>query len=223
MSIQTDHSVDTQTPTTGTQTINGIVAIPKTSGIGFKVDVATPTYPWRDLLGPIIVRGIGGTDPTFTTFRNNIRAYQFTVGDYIEVFFHLDHDYVPGTDIYMHTHWAIAAAGTATGGVTWEFETTYAKGHNQAAFPASKITTVTQAASTVQYQHMIAETPISSAGGSATLLDNSLFEPDGVFLMRVKLNANTVNGGPEPFLFLADMHYQSTGIGTKQRAPNFYT
>jgi hypothetical protein len=199
------------------------IVMPKTAGNGIKVDPSAPTYAWQDLLGPIIVRGTGiATDPTLNTFRNNLRAYQFTVNDYVEVMFHLGHDYVPGSDIYMHTHWALSTAGTTSGGVTWEFETTYSKGHDQAAFPASKIVTVTQNASTVQYQHMIAETAISSAGGSATLLDNSLFEPDGIFMIRVRLTANTVNGGPEPFLFMADMHYQSTGIGTKQKAPNFY-
>jgi hypothetical protein len=199
------------------------LVLPKTSGSGIKVDTTTPTFAWQDLLGPIVVRGTGvATDPTLNTFINNVRAYQFTVNDYVEVYFHLGHDYVPGTDIYMHVHWGLNVAGTTSGGVTWEFETTYAKGHDQMAFGATKITTVTQAASTVQYQHMIAEIPISSAGGSATLLDNALFEPDGIFMIRVRLTANTVNGGPEPFAFLADMHYQSTGIGTKNKAPNFY-
>jgi hypothetical protein len=202
---------------------SGHLVLPKTSGMGIKVDSAAPTYAWQDLLGPIMVRGTGiATDPTLNTFRNNLRAYQFTVNDYVEVMFHLGHDYVPGSDVYMHVHWGLNTAGTTSGGVTWEFETTYAKGHNQEAFLASKITTVTQAASTVQYQHMIAETPISSAGGSATLIDNALFEPDGIFMIRVRLTGNTVNGGPEPFAFLADMHYQSTGIGTKNKSPSFY-
>jgi len=45
--------------------------------------------------------------------------------------------------------------------------------------------------------------------------------------MRLYLSANniTVASGsvPAPFLLEADIHYQSTNIGTKQKAPNFYT
>jgi hypothetical protein len=211
------------TANTATENISGNIVIDKAQFHGIKVDTTTPTYCWQDMLGPILLRGTAaGTDPSFNTFRNNLRAYQFAINNFVELTFHLGHDYVPGTDIYMHTHWAHASTSVTTGSTTWEFETTYAKGHNQAAFPASKITTVTQNASTTQYQHMIAETPISSAGGSTTLIDNSLFEPDGIFLVRVRLTANTMTGTPLPFVFLADMHYQSTGIGTKSRAPNFY-
>lgn len=217
-----NHVTDTITPTTGSATINGNIVVPKTSGAAIKVDTAAPTYAWRDLLGPIIVRGVG-TDPVFNIFRNNIRAYQFAVNDYVELFFHLDHDYVPGTDIYVHAHWAHNDPSVTTGGVTWEYESTYAKGHNQAAFPASVITTVTQAASTVQYQHMISETVISTAGGSGTLLNSTDFEPDGIIMVRTRLTGNTMNGAPQPFMFLCDLHYQSTGLGTKQKAPNFYT
>ncbi len=194
----------------------------KTSGAGIKVDPAAETYPWQDLLGQIDVRGVGANDPAWNIFRNGIRAYQFGLNDECWVFFHLGHDYVAGTDIYIHSHWAHTSAGVASGSVTWSFESTYAKGHNQAAFPATKTTTVTQTASTTQYQHMIAETPISSAGGSATLLDSAAFEPDGLLLVRISLTANSMTGTPDPFLFLADCHYQSTGIGTKQKAPNFY-
>jgi hypothetical protein len=203
---------------------NNSIIMPKESGKGIMVDPSAPTYCWQDLLGPIVIRGTGiATDPTFNVFHNSIRAYQFTVNDYVELMFHLPHDYVAGSDVYMHVHWGHNNAGVTSGDVTWEFETMYAKGHNQAAFPTSKIVTVTETASTVQYQHMIAETAISSAGGSTTLIDNAAFEPDGIFMIRVRLTANTMNGGPEPFLFLADMHYQSTGIGTKQKAPNFYS
>jgi hypothetical protein len=189
---------------------------------GIKVDTTTPTFPWHDMLGSIDVRGVGANDPSWNVFRNGIRAYQFGLNDECWLAFHLLHDYVPGTDIYLHAHWAHASAGVTSGGVTWSFEITYAKGHNQAAYPATKTTTVTQTASTTQYQHMIAETTISVAGGSATLLDSSLFETDGMLLVRTSLTGNTMNGAPDPFLFLCDCHYQSTGIGTKQKAPNFY-
>lgn len=200
---------------------SGNLVLPKTTGIGIKVDPAAPTYPWVDLLGQIIPGG-GGVSPAYNVVRNGLRAYQFTVNDEFQTNFHLPHDYAPGTDIYVHVHWLHASAAVTSGGVTWSFESTYAKGHNQAAFPASVTTSVTQTASTTQYQHMVAETVISQAGGSAALLNSTNFEPDGVIMVRCWLSGNTMNTTPEPYGLMIDLHYQSTGIGTKQKAPNFY-
>ena len=55
------------------------------------------------------------------------------------------------------------------------------------------------------------------------MLDTDLLEPDGVVLMRVFLSANTMAGATDPFMHYCDLHYQSTGIGTKQKTPDFYT
>ena len=198
------------------------LVVPKTSGVGIKVDPTTPTFPWHDILSQITVRGTGANDPSWNVFRGGIRAYQFGSNDEVWAQIHLPHDYAPGTDVYFHVHWAHNSATVTSGGVTWTFEMTYAKGHNQAAFSAPVTTTVTQTASTVQYQHMIAETVISTPGGSATLLNSSLFEPDGVILIRIALTGNTMSAATDPFAFLTDGHYQSTNIGTKQKAPNFY-
>jgi hypothetical protein len=200
------------------------LVLAKTSGVGIKVDAAgTPTFGWRDIIGQVVARGSPAVDPAFNIFRTPIRAYQFTVNDEVYIAYHLPHDYVPGTDLHLHAHWAHASATVTSGSVTWTFESTYAKGHNQAAFIAPLTTTAVQTASTTQYQHMVAETAISSTGGSATLIDNALFEPDGIIMVRVRLTANTMNGTPEPFMFTCDLHYQSTNIGTKQKAPVFYT
>jgi hypothetical protein len=224
MAIIVNQTTDVMTPVTGALAVVGNLVLPKANTTCIKVDTASPTYAWADLLGPIIIRGTGVNDPSFSTFQNNLRAYQFAVNDFVELVFHLGHDYAIGTDIYIHAHWAHNSASVASGAVTWEFESAYAKGHNQAAFPASVITTVTQNASTTQYQHMIAETVISVAGGSGTLLNSTNFEPDGLILVRARLTANTISAATSPFAFLFDCHYQTSGIpGTKQKAPPFWT
>ena len=201
---------------------SGNTIVPKTSGYGIKVDPAAPTYPWADLLCPIIVRGVGATDPSWNTFRNGIKSYQFTVNDEYWTTVHLPHDLVPNSNVYWHTHWAATTAPTS-GGVAWGFEMSYAKGHQQGAFPASVTNSVFQTANTTAYTHHIAEMQISTPGGSATLLDSNLLEPDGMILIRTYLLSNNIAPAQEPFLFQSDMHYQSTGIGTKQKAPGFYT
>lgn len=220
MSINTSHVTDTQTPSTGNLKIAGDVTYPKTKGSGIKVDTATPTFGWRDITGSIETRGSGTTLPTWTTYRGAISQYQFDLSDECWLVFHLPHDYVPGSDLFIHAHWSLATAGI-TEDVTWGFDISYAKGHQQAAFNAPVRVTVTQTSSTTQYYHMIAEVQFTNAGGTGGLLDNSIIEVDGLLLVRAEVATNT--GGTNPFLHCVDIHYQSTNMATKNKAPDFWS
>jgi hypothetical protein len=209
--------------------------LPKTSGKGIKVDTETPTFPWHDLLGSVSIRGTGATDPSYNVYRGGIRGYQFDANEEVFIEFHLPHDLLPGSDVHLHFHHSLngkttagVTAGTVTGGsVIWGAEVSYSKGHNQEAFGAPITTTVTSTtqASTL-YQHYISEVQLSAASPSASQLDSDSLEVDGVILVRPYLSANniTVASGskPAPFLHYVDIHYQSTGAGTKQKAPDFY-
>jgi len=211
--------------TTDVQTLtNKVVAPTSLIMTGTQIDgmkIGTPTtnsYGWYDLLGNIAVDQNQGK-PDFNIYRGNIKGYQFSVGNYVFVEFHLTHDYVFGTDLYIHTHWSHNQAGVS-GNVTWSFEMTYAKGHGQAPFSAPVTVNVTQAASATQYMHLIAETTASSSGGVGGKLVTENIETDGIILVRVSLLSNTT--GVNPFLHFVDMHYQSTNIPTKNKAPNFF-
>lgn len=198
-----------------------------TSGTGVKVDLTTPTFGWKDLLGRISIRGLAAAnDPNPATYRGTLKQFQFAVNDECELEFHIPHDYAIGTDIYLHFHWSQILTTVTGGSVTWGAEVSYAKGHNQAAFIAPITTTVAGNASTTQYQHMITEVQLSAATPSGSQIDSDNLEPDGLLLVRVYLSANniTVSGGPvpEPFLHFADIHYQSTNIATKNKSPTFY-
>lgn len=210
------------------------IVVPKASGDGgVKVDMTTPTWTWRDLRSHIVVDEGAGTNPTFAAFQGTIKAWQFgQTGGADEVFteYHLDHDYVEGTDVHIHCHWTqktvdTGGAGSTPGDVKWYFDVTYAKGHDRAAFPATITTSVVQTASGTQYQHLIAEVQLTAASPSASQIDTDLLEPDGVFLVRVYRDAgdaaDTLDQGP--FLLFVDLHYQSSNIGTKNRNPGFYT
>ena len=200
---------------------------PKTSGNGIKVDTATPTYPWADMIG--IFRIDTSAPPTLAAFRGGfVRDYFFSAGQQLDVLIHVPHDYAAGTNVFLHVHWS--HNGTAISG---NFVATcrhiYAKGHNQEIFPAEKTVTVTYAtvniATTPQYIHRIDEVQLSSSGGSATLVDTALIEPDGVFMINMDVTTiPTITGASQnkPCVFFVDLHYQSTGIGTKAKAPNFY-
>jgi hypothetical protein len=185
---------------------------------------------WKDILGGLTTKVTGPTAPTSTPYRGgNIDQFAFSAGDEAMIEFHLPHDYAPGTDIYLHFHWS--HNGTAvSGNMTWGYDVSYAKGHDQAIFPAEVAGTVTYAtvdiATTPQYQHMITELQLSATTPTGTQIDTDDLEVDGVVLARVYASAiPTITGGApnEPFLHFVDVHYQASYIGTKNKAPNFYS
>lgn len=196
---------------------NGLT-MPKESGYGIKVDLANPSFGWRDLIGDINVRGSGASDPSFATYTGTaLRAYQFSPTSEKEVFivYHVPHDYVPGTDIYFHAHWSNAAVAPNTGDVVWGFDYTFAKGFNQEAFPALTSITVTQACPATRYQHNIAETVAVTISG---------MEVDGLLLVRgYRKAADAADTCTDAvFLHMMDIHYSSTNMATKNKSPSFY-
>lgn len=192
--------------------------IGKGSGIGLKVDTASPTWGWRDLTSEIVLKGTGASDPSFSTYGATVlRQYNFSATTEQEVFmtFHVPHDYVPGTDIYFHAHWSNAAATPNTGSVVWGFDYSFAKGFNQAAFPGLTTITVTQACPATRYQHNIAETAAVTISG---------MEVDGLILVRAYRKAADAADTCTDAVFLhtIDIHYQSNNMATKNKAPSFY-
>lgn len=185
---------------------------------GIKLDPEAPGWGWRDITGAVEVRGVGANDPSFATYTGtSLRAYQFSATTMNEVFmvFHMPHDYVVGTDIYIHVHWSNAAVAPNTGNVRWLFDYTYAKGHNQAAFPAIGTAGGNYACPATRYQHNISESEAITISG---------LEPDGLILSRIYRDG----GDPDDtctdavFMHTADVHYQSTNVGTKNKSPSFW-
>jgi hypothetical protein len=198
---------------------DGSLTLPKTTGVGIKVDPATPTFGWRDIIGNLNVRGTGANDPTFAVYTGTaLRAYQFSATTMMEVFFvfHIPHDYVPGTDIFLHMHWSNAAATPNTGNVRWGFDYSFAKGFDQAAFPATTTITVTQASPATRYQHMVAET---------AAITIPALEVDGLLLVRAYRDAANAGDTCTDAVFghTADVHYQSSNMATKNKSPGFYS
>jgi hypothetical protein len=201
------------------------IVIPRTSGYGIKLDVDDPQWGWNDIIGHIQPKTAGAGTPTYATYRGNINGFYFAANDIVDFVFHVPHDYVPGTHMYIHVHWS--HNGTAiSGSATFTHYTMYAKGHNQANFPAEITSAITYATTNItttpQYRHRVDEIQLSTTGGSASTLNTSDLEVDGVILMRLKLTALPTITAGNLFIHTADIHYQSTGLPTKQKAPNFY-
>lgn len=199
---------------------------PKTEGVGIKIDTTTPVFGWHDLNSPIWINEDDPNKALFATYRGNIMARKFTVLANGFANYHLPHDYVPGTDIFIHVHWSHNSTTVLSGSVTWGLELSYARGYGREAFPITKTVTILQQASLIPYQHMIAEAAASVVGGSGTQLDTSTVETDGIILARIYLDSNDIVDSvlqPNPFVHMVDIHYQSTGLPTRNRNYNFWT
>lgn len=201
------------------------IVLPKTIGVGIKVDEAAPTFPWHDIIGDVRPKTSGAGTPSYVAVQGNEFGYSFVANDIVDFVYHIPHDYFPGSDLFFHVHWQ--HNGTAiSGNLVLEAYWTYAKGHNQANFPATKTGTVTydtvNISTTPQYRHRIDEIQMSTAGGSATLLNTTDLEVDGLVKVRLKLiTLPTITAG-NLFIDTSDVHYQSTNVGTKGKAPSFY-
>ena len=197
----------------------------KTAGYGIKVDPVSPAFPWRDLIGDVTAKAIGAGSPARALYNGNIYAMKFILNDQAEFVFHMPHDYVPGTDIFIHVHWS--HTGTAiSGNAVFTHYTTYSKGHNQANFPAEITNTISIATPNVatipQYRHRIDEIQLTTPGGSASLLNTSNLEVDGLILVSIKVTTLPTITSGSLFVHTIDLHYQSSSIGTKGKAPDFY-
>jgi len=217
----------------------GNLVLPKTTNTGIKLDTTTPTFGYKDLIGQINPHVGGGIAPTSTLIKGtgtHMRSWAFSAGDVIDsVIFHIPHDYLPGSDIFLHCHYK--HAGTAiSGNLVLDWYVNYCKGYTQAGQIFGNEINITQTISTPniatipRYSHNIAEFQLSNNGGNTTHLDRNLIEVDGI--INVSITATTIptiTGAPtgsanEPFIFMIDIHYQTTGvIGTKDKNFPFYT
>jgi hypothetical protein len=185
--------------------------------------------------------GGAGANPDYVVYRGGLYGYRFGTAApnnhlheaFIE--YHIPHDYVPGSDLYLHVHWSqttVDTGGTAgvPGVAKWYFEVSYADGHGTPGgaadpFIAPITVSVTQQGSTTQYGHMIAEVQFTNNGGTGGLIDSNTIAVDGLILVRVYRDpgdaADTLN--QDTFVHFVDVHYQSTNMATKNKAPNFYS
>lgn len=207
------------------------IVFPTGSGKGLLIDPLAPTFGWKDLIGQLTPRASGAPAPALSAFRGvNILSYAFQAGDKIDhIVYHIPHDYAVGTDLHLHIHWG--HNGTAISGsmiIAWDIM--YAKGHQQDIFNSelrNTQTIVTPSITTVpRWQHRIDELQLSIPGGSVSQLDTNNIEVDGLlFIALTVTQIPVITGGSvnQPFLFTADIHYQSTQMSTKNKTPNFYT
>lgn len=162
------------------------------------------------------VQSGGATSPPLTAFRGSMSLPAFagtggTIRDlHGEV--HINHEYVFGSTVYFHIHWAHIIAAP-TGNVVWQIDYSIAKCFGIQAFPAPTTITLIQAAG-VQYTHLLIEdTGISSAD----------IEPDSIILVRIYRDPAHASDtfANDAYLINVDLHVSIDGMPTNEKARPF--
>ncbi|KKK69610.1 hypothetical protein LCGC14_2932330, partial [marine sediment metagenome] len=212
------------------------LSLPKASGNGIQVDIANPTFGFAGLLADQFSKNTGGTKPLLTTYNGAVEAWRFSDGDEAYLTYHIPHDYVAGTDVYLHIHWSQTYDSCTGGTIDMKYSAIYAKGHNQTSGSVfGPATPITDTFSSIdindgngglnQYQQHLTEAIISAATATLALFDRDDFEPDGAIELTFEMVTNSLTGVAvtDPFIHYVDLHYQTTGlIGTKNKVPDFY-
>lgn len=177
------------------------------------LDVKIKSEGWKDNFANLTAAATGAGAPALAAFGPSgvVKQREFGIGDSVYVVWHMDHDVRPGSLAHMHVHWS--SNGTSTGLVRWEINYTFAKGHQQANFPADSQVRIEQAGAGTAWRHMIAE-------------DQTGFiipEVDSLIIAEVKRIAPTTGSNANQiFGLFVDIHYQSDRDTTVGKAPPFY-
>lgn len=180
----------------------------------------TKTFGWNDNVQMFTVKTAGTTDPQISLLFGNMYGYTWSPSARNEVWvdFHILHDYAVGTPVYPHIHWMPTTNNSGT--VRWGIEYTVAQGHGIDTFPTTTSTVyIEQTISNAnRYKHMIAEVSDANAIPATDL------NIDGFIKMRVFRDATHANDTyPDTVhAWCVDLHYQTSQLSTKNKAPGFF-
>ncbi len=101
--------------------LGGLLTPAEVDGNFAELDARTK-LGWRDNIVPFDVEVGNPNAPVLNVIRGNIKRYTFFAGELSEASasWHIDHDYAPGTKLYLHVHWVCPTADLGT--VRWGFE-----------------------------------------------------------------------------------------------------
>lgn len=222
--ISTNPNLDNPTDN---YTISNSLSLPSSSGQGILID---NNYGWVDLIGDVTPKVSGNTSAVYRNFIGLINGWTHQASAEGDLQYHIPHDYAPNKNLFVHVHWG--HNGTAiSGNLNITFYATYAKRSYPATAFVTPITLTLAAESlnmtnSVRYCHRVDEIQLSTIGGSASQLDTSNLEVDGLIGMHYIINTIPSISGSSisnlPYIFTIDIHMQSTGIGTRLKDPGYY-
>ena len=202
--------------------LNEQLVMPSIAGVGIKTDVNSPTFPWKDLIGLVQPSlGAQSTKPAIQEFQTGIWAYAYDLNDRLDTVYHIPHDWVPDHDALIHLHWGNDTALVENDTFTITPTATYADRDGAYGSPVTlgAITYTVGAGGLPQHSHIVTEVPLCLATPSSSLDSNDI-NVDGLIIIGFVITTLSVTG--DLFIFTGDIHYQSTGVGTKNNASPFW-
>ena len=171
-----------------------------------------PTIGWKDNINLFLssARGKGLDDPSWEDIGNGIWGWNFAQGDELFFMFHVNHDYMLGTNCYPHVHWMSNDAIAIGEGVDWTIEYTIARGYSRDSLlgiPTPFTLSFVASEPYVAGIHHVTEASDNQAF--------DLIEPDTLVSGIVRLSTKNVSG--DVFGLLLDLHYQSNREHTPNR------
>jgi hypothetical protein len=182
-------------------------------------------YVWRDKEGLIIP----DANKSLTLFNTANYGYKLDEGESVACLFHMPHEWVQGSDIYLHPHWGHNGTGLS-GNWVWTVNLSYA--HRAAAGSSavpvfaetdSAPISITSPTMTThpRYCHAVNEILIANKGATGgALLDTNQMATDGIILATFTLTTEPTIGTGHTYFFTGDLHYQANPFGTSQKDPD---
>jgi hypothetical protein len=194
------------------------IGLGKTQHAGLRGD--NGVFWWRDILGSINPNSAGAAAPTLDTWRGNCRRYYYAANDRVDAEIHVPHNWVNGSNLYLHWHWG--HSGTAISGnfvfnITMEHTMGHLRGVGSSTLLNLTAPTTALAAkpNAGQFYCDIPDFLIGQAGGGVNLIDTSLILPDDSLAFSfIATTIPTISGGVrnQPVVWNIDLHAQTTGF-----------
>lgn len=187
-----------------------------------------------DVVGELTMRSAGGgaLPMTLSQFDIDGRIWNYATtdsGGQVSQFFmqyHLPHCHKPNSDTWFHLHIGTNVSITTT--TVFQVFATFAKRGEIVPAPMTQLANIsyTFTGAPDLRRHIVVEVPLSTAGGSATTLNNAVLETDGLVFVYVRYqrgaNGDNMANTSKTFVFQADLHIKTDmGHGTKNRAAPF--
>lgn len=155
--------------------------------------------------------------PTWEQWLGGIYSYSFSpsvLNEMIPAPFHVGHDYLLGSKMHFHVHFA--SSSTNVGTVRWGIELTFARGHNQEAYIPTQTIYLEQVMDGTLNKHYIVE-------DLSGLFDGGIIEPDTLIECRVFRDATHVNDTYPDKVWgkTVDLHYLANRETTPLKVPPF--
>ena len=159
---------------------------------------------WKDLIIPVTSMKAGVTVPAFQDLVAEVKQYAFATSDELFGSVEIQHDYMEGTDLYPHLHWA--PSNTDTGNTVFQFQ--FSRASIGSVFPGATILQANQAGSGVLNQHQLLEFP--AIPGTGIKMGDVL-----AFRLVRKAFGDTFTG--LAYMISVGIHYQIDITGSNQR------